>query len=357
MGSQQPTAIRNEQLVRILSILRDLDRLGGADLYELAERYGTTVRTIRRDLDALQDVGLPLVEESEGKRKRWRVAYRDRIQHLSGLLDATHYLALRVAMGNEAPLRSTLVFEALADLSDKIEEAVGPRGLAQLKAIQACFLSYEKFAYQSSAPDVLWPLVSAIDGRRVCLVRYRAPSTDPEGKLFRVLPLRLFAHDGAVYLFAWVLRYRRVILLNLRRLKSLKISSERAVPPKFDPERWLSSAFELIGNGKPVRYVLRFDTGVADYIRERRWHESQRIRELPGGALELSFTSPAESYEVASWVASWRDAVEVVQPAGLREEMSRLGQWLQDRYEGAGHRSPKGSHPRASARRSARVNG
>ncbi len=122
MGSQQPTAIRNEQLVRILSILRDLDRLGGADLYELAERYGTTVRTIRRDLDALQDVGLPLVEESEGKRKRWRVAYRDRIQHLSGLLDATHYLALRVAIsempdGPPAPRPSPLqIFTATLTL-------------------------------------------------------------------------------------------------------------------------------------------------------------------------------------------------------------------------------------------------
>lgn len=344
MGSQQ-TSARNAQLVRILSILRDLDRLGGADLYELAERYGTTVRTIRRDLDALQEAGLPLVEETDGRRKRWRVAYGDRLQHLSGLLDATHYLALRVAMGHEASLRSTLVFEALADLSDKIEEAVGPRGRSQLDAIQRCFLSHEKFAYQSSAPDVLWPLVSAIDGRRVCLVRYRAPGTDPPGKLFRILPLRLFAHDGAVYLFAWVLRHRRVILLNLRRLKSLKVLSERAVPPKFDPERWLSSAFELVGSGEPVRYVLRFERGVADYIRERKWHETQRLRELPGGGVELRFESPAESYEVASWVASWRDAVEVLQPATLRTELSKLGHWLQGRYAGS-HRQPRRLHRR-----------
>lgn len=35
-------------------------RLGGVDLYELAERYGTTVRTIRRDPETLQEVCLPL---------------------------------------------------------------------------------------------------------------------------------------------------------------------------------------------------------------------------------------------------------------------------------------------------------
>ena len=54
MGSQeQDAAGRNAQLVRTLSVPRDLDRLGGVDLYELAERYGTTVRTIRRDLEAI----------------------------------------------------------------------------------------------------------------------------------------------------------------------------------------------------------------------------------------------------------------------------------------------------------------
>jgi predicted DNA-binding transcriptional regulator YafY len=342
MGSHRESAsARNAQLVRILGVLRDLDRLGGVDLYELAERYGTTVRTIRRDLDAIQEVGLPLVEEQQGKRKRWRVAYKTYIQKLSALLDASHYLALRVAMGHEASLRSTLVFEALADLSDKIEQAVGPHGRAQLAAVQACFLSNEKFAYQSSAPDVLWPLVAAIGDRRVCVVRYRTPGSAPRGKLYRILPLRLFAHDGAVYLFAWVPRYRNVILLNLRRLRQLKPLNEHATPPKdFDPNRWLSSAFELIGTGKPVRYVLRFQPAIADYIRERKWHDPQRLRELKGGGVELSFESPANSYEVASWVASWRDGVEVLEPPALRRDLLGLGRSLQSRY-GSAARHPR----------------
>ena len=67
---QVSTAPRNAQLGRILDILRALDRRDGVDLYELAEQQGTTVRTIRRDLDALRDAGLPLSEETEGKRKQ-----------------------------------------------------------------------------------------------------------------------------------------------------------------------------------------------------------------------------------------------------------------------------------------------
>jgi predicted DNA-binding transcriptional regulator YafY len=43
------------------------------------------VRTIRRDLEALQEGGLPLLEERDGKRKRGRIAFKDHLQQLSGL--------------------------------------------------------------------------------------------------------------------------------------------------------------------------------------------------------------------------------------------------------------------------------
>ena len=38
----------------MLKLLADLDRFGGCTLYELAERYGVSARTIRRDFAALE---------------------------------------------------------------------------------------------------------------------------------------------------------------------------------------------------------------------------------------------------------------------------------------------------------------
>ena len=54
-AKKKRVASRNDQVVRILHLLRDLERLGGCDLYELAIHYGTTTRTIRRDLEALEE--------------------------------------------------------------------------------------------------------------------------------------------------------------------------------------------------------------------------------------------------------------------------------------------------------------
>ncbi len=337
MGSHKvsKTAQRNGQLGRILDTLRALDRVDGIDLYALAERQGTTTRTIRRDLDALRDAGLPLAEEEgDDKKKRWRLEVKDRMGELSGLLDVSHYLALRVAMGQGSAVHgSSTMFATLEDLAEKIEKAVGKSGQQVLADIEKCFFSYEKFAYRKAAPDVIWVLVDAIAMRRLCNVRYRAPAS-VKAKAFKVLPLRIFVHQGAVYLMCNVIKHATVVTLNLQRLESLTVLATHAEVPKgFDPERLENASFGVFSTGAETNYVLQFDAEVAPFIHERTWHPSQCLKVRRGGGVELSFTC-AQSHEVSAFVASWRHHVTVIEPASLREELAELGGWLMKRYGG-----------------------
>lgn len=325
---------RNVQLIRILSILRELDRVDGVDLYELAQRHSTDVRTIRRDFSALEELGIPiapLADESDGKRKKWRVAYRDKLNQLSDLLDVSHYLALRVAM--DGPVgKSTSLFATLEDLADKIEAHVGTAERKQLQAIAAAFYTYEKQAYRSAPLDVFWPLVGAIAARSYCKIVYRAARADAADKEIKILPLRMFSYQQAVYLHAFVPKHAEVIALNLQRLRKLDVLAERGTPPaSYRPEQWEQSAFGVFAGKTSTTYRLRFTPKIAAYIRERSWHQNQELRELPDGGVELTFTCGA-SYEVTSWVASWRAGVEVLAPASLRQELAELGAWMQSTY-------------------------
>jgi predicted DNA-binding transcriptional regulator YafY len=49
------------------------------------------------------------------------------------------------------------------------------------------------------------------------------------------------------------------------------------------------------------------------------------------GSLVLTFTC-ADTYEVAAWVASWRDGVEVLEPESLRDSFSKLGEHYRELY-------------------------
>jgi predicted DNA-binding transcriptional regulator YafY len=325
---------RNEQIVRVLRLLRDLDRVGGATLYELAERYGTTVRTVRRDLDALQEAGIPLRQElsPDSSRRRW-VVDGDATGRLANLLDATHYLALRLAMDEGKSVRNhATLFATLEDLSLRVERALGTRGRAQLQEINDCFFSWEKFAWRTAPVDVLWPLVKAITQGKACEVSYRAPTSGNKVRTFRVVPLKLFVHNGALYLHAWQPKFKQVLLLNLMRLKGLKVLDEVIPGPKdYDSRKLEASAFGIFIGPDPVRYRLRFDAKVAPYILERTWHPTQQLKEEADGSVELTFEC-AESYEVPAWVASWREHVEVLEPESLREEFLGYAQWLAKTY-------------------------
>lgn len=67
---------RNASLVRVLALMQRLTR-ARASLQNLAQEFGVTERTIRRDIDALSLAGVPIWNDTEpcGKRGR-RTVYR-----------------------------------------------------------------------------------------------------------------------------------------------------------------------------------------------------------------------------------------------------------------------------------------
>jgi predicted DNA-binding transcriptional regulator YafY len=338
MRSKQRSAKgRNDQLLRILALIRELSE-GGDTVEAFAARFGTSVKTIRRDLIAIESAQLPLASHLvDGKKKHWRLPARDKLEQLSALLDASHYLALRVAMAPGAPMQNTSkVFAELEDFGQKIEQALGPKGRETLASIEACFQPYEKGVYKEAPPDVLWPLVNAIRERRMCRVTYGAPGGDPPEKTYDVLPLKLFAYQGALYLMCQLPWASSPTTLHLHRLRGLRVLRKKGKPPRdFDPRKLETAAFGVFASGNPTTYRLRFDPGVAPYIRERSWHPTQRLDERADGGVDLRFRCDA-SPEVASWVQSWGDGVEVLAPASLRRELGALGEWLSSTYRERG---------------------
>ncbi|MEY4941509.1 MAG: hypothetical protein RIQ93_3244, partial [Verrucomicrobiota bacterium] len=67
---------------------------------------------------------------------------------------------------------------------------------------------------------------------------------------------------------------------------------------------------------------------VAERVREREWHESQTMTELPDGALEVRLRLGALR-EVEQWVLGWGAAAEVIAPpelrAAIRKTVAALG--------------------------------
>ncbi len=86
-----------------------------------------------------------------------------------------------------------------------------------------------------------------------------------------------------------------------------------------------------MGGSGNYRVVIRFAPAVAERVREREWHESQEMRELPDGRLELCLHLGA-LMEIEQWILGWGAAAEVIAPAELQDNIRKTVRALSAMY-------------------------
>jgi len=120
-------------------------------------------------------------------------------------------------------------------------------------------------------------------------------------------------------------KQRRVfLLLNIRELTVIENSSY-CMPPGFSLKEayqdiWGTWTEDEAGELETVRIAVC--AGPAERFRHNLFHESQQVHELPDGRLEVTYRL-AGAEEMIPWLMSWGDAVEVLEPSWLREQLIR----------------------------------
>ena len=66
-------------------------------------------------------------------------------------------------------------------------------------------------------------------------------------------------------------------------------------------------------------------------MRERKWHGSQELTDLPGGGVRLRLLLNNLA-EVERWILSWGTHATVVRPERLRENLLKIAGEFQTRY-------------------------
>jgi predicted DNA-binding transcriptional regulator YafY len=116
------------------------------------------------------------------------------------------------------------------------------------------------------------------------------------------------------------------------RIKSVRQTGAAFAPrKKFSLEARLRDSFGVQSGLGTFEVVLHFNRGVADYIREKRWHDSQRLRDLEDGGVELRMKLSSLS-EVERWVLNWGGNARVKEPAELADSVRAAAQRILDAH-------------------------
>ncbi len=98
-------------------------------------------------------------------------------------------------------------------------------------------------------------------------------------------------------------------------------------PADFSIAQILSGSFGVYSSGKQQLIRVQFDPFGARLVAERKWHESQRVRENADGSIILELKLGGLE-EIERWILSWGKHARVLAPKELatriRDEASAI---------------------------------
>jgi predicted DNA-binding transcriptional regulator YafY len=137
-------------------------------------------------------------------------------------------------------------------------------------------------------------------------------------KDYVVDPYRLFYAFGGIYLRAWVDEYAQIRTFAIERMLSVSLLDEHFKPRPEPPDPFRHSLG--VSTALPERVEIEFDVRIADYVREREWHESQRWKEGSGGSARLTL-DVGNDHALRSWILSFGPLARVTSPASLADQI------------------------------------
>jgi predicted DNA-binding transcriptional regulator YafY len=324
---------RGAQLARQWQLLQLLDRPQGVTVEDAAQALGCTARTVWRDLRVLEDGGLPIYDERapDGRRGLWRVEDSFRAK-LPLKLTLSEIAALVMSREFLAPVGASILGSAVATAFDKITRVLSRDAMALLERMRDTIGVRETGAkLQLPAAGHMPAIQTGLVERRALRMRYYSFQRDAETER-EVDPYYLTHFGGGLYLVGYCHFREAVRVFAVERVRAVEVLRRRfEIPAGFDPREYLDKAWGIL-QGDLVTVRVVFSPRVGRYIKERLWHSSQRVRDLPDGRVEMTLRV-ADTLEVRRWVLGYGVDAEILEPEALRAAMreqalalaSRLG--------------------------------
>lgn len=156
-------------------------------------------------------------------------------------------------------------------------------------------------------------------------VKIRYQSRDQDGPTPRLIwPLSLIIYDHQFYVLALRDGTPPPRVYRMSRVSDVAVLDEHFPYPsdeRFDPRRMFEHVLGIHLSDAPVEdIVVKLDSEWAKVALTHRWHDSQQIREIPGG-VEVRWRL-RRTEELESLVLGFGSAVEVMAPGWLRERVA-----------------------------------
>lgn len=323
MSFTPETLQRHWQTLRFIP--RFPKKITAADICSLLEAEGFTVgkRTVERDLQSLSAI-FPLVVDERSKPFGWSWGKDAPSFDLPGLnlSECLTLLMAREHLRSIMPTSTVSQMEPYFHLAEqKLNSLDGHSDVAGWIDKVRIVPATQPLIAPEIDSQVLATVQQALLENKQCQIVYRKRDVAEDDE-YPIHPLGLVQRGQVLYLVCSIKTYSDIRLLAVHRIQAASVIDQTAVPPKgFDLDSYLQSGAMGWSSTKPISLVAAFSVDAGIHLRETPLADDQVIEFLADDRM-LVKASVLETQQLLWWLLGFGDAVEVIEPADLREQIA-----------------------------------
>ncbi len=296
----------------------------------LAKEMGVSERTVKRYIAYMRGIlGVEIIWEPTS-----RSYYCERHYDYLPLLRITGEEALSLTLASKtfATWKGSALGKALNSVLVKVGQVIGGAVSVPVSEIKGLVSTPQIGREHDREHTWFGPLLEAVRRKRELKILYKKPGAErAENRTLWPLHLALMDHQWVLVFWDPNIVEPRKFLLN--RIEAVeKTQNTFSSPIDFNLDDYLKNSFGLFTGDNVIEVKIHFDKLAAPFIRERKWHTSQQIKELPKGEINAHF-KVNHLMDIQRWVLSWGSHAEVLKPKKLRTQIFKEIEVLHEKYE------------------------
>jgi predicted DNA-binding transcriptional regulator YafY len=325
MGKKMMKRDRTARLLRLQLLLWQQSE--GLRAEEIAKRFQINIRTVYRDLQALEsELDVPIWE----KDRKWGIMEGYFLLPISFTLSEAMivFLAIRL-MYNHNHLYNPSMISTFMQLN-----SIVPQPLR--KQIMNTIDQIEKLPKNETKINNFIKISGAWLSQHPVKIRYQELSNkEPVQLVLDPYFIESAAEGHSNYLIAYSHNNKSILTFRMDCIVGdvwVDESVEFEIPSDFDANDYLSSAWGSYTYEKSQLVKLHFSKKVAKAIRETSWHPSQKIELLKDGSMIMTL-NVQNTLDFRSWILGKAEDVEVLEPESLRKQLIQASTGVYKMYK------------------------
>jgi predicted DNA-binding transcriptional regulator YafY len=328
---------RNDQMIRCFHVVNFLSSSRFPktikDILAHLTAQGLTVheRTVRRDIDALKSVFLPL-QESKDKNNAtaWRLD-ADVSPGYAAIVTKQALLGLYLMNGLSQSMDQTTFQTDIEAFFRSVDSRLGEKAREHVNDMKAVTHFSDKKRWLSKVDKSIFETIqnACMEGH---VIEGAYESVNSGLKTRRLGPHGLYFEAGSIYLLAEDLDAGQVKTFVVSRFQSAAMLDVEYRADRLSPDILFRNSFGVYRGIQIEKVALEFDKELAPFVSETEWHPSQTISRLDAGKLllelELSITP-----DFVNWVLGFGEKVTIRSPELLQNQVREIARVLLSRYK------------------------